>query len=243
MCCWKFWQNKESTLSNYPKDIIPKPQFVIKIDIDNLINKIGDFIICRRLNGKLEDNLIDFNGRKRLKIEALGDIINLSTNLLGAKFKTDEHLMFAPKGDGRDDWNGEVVDLSKYKDSYTIVQNFSFVTYKGVHLHNRAFPYCKTLSKDDIKKADSLGIDVGKLNELSEAQFSGAIYLEHKPTMLNYWHIVMDLYPQGSDTPIVDKKAKWKKNMAKFVLEQILIIDFEIEPESIPCICENFYIR
>lgn len=243
MCCWKHWRNKESDTVVYPKDIVPQPQYVIKIDIDNLLDKIGDFLICRRLNGSLDDNIIEFNGRKKLTIEALGDIINLSTNMLGAKFRTDKHLMYSPKGDATNDWDGKPVDLSKYNESYTIVENYSFVTYKGKGLHNHDFPYWKALSKDDIKKAESLGIDLGKLNELSEAQFTGKIRLEHKPTMLNYWHVVMDLYPQDSEDPLVDKKARWKKNMARFVLEKILTIDFEIEIESIPSISKKNYIK
>lgn len=243
MCCWNLWPSKRAqVVPSYPKEIIPNVKYVIQINIDKLINEM-DFYICRRLKGCLDENTIVFNGKKRLRLDAIENIINMSTNLLGAKFDANKHIQFSPTGEARNDWDGRKIEFPHYSESFQIIANCSYVAYKGRKLHNIPFPYLKNLSNYEKKKAKVLGIDLGKINASNEYQCMGTIRLAHKPTMLNYWHVVMDLYPQDSNDPISDKSSRWKKNMVSFVLEKILTVDFEVNPNNISKIRKSFYVK
>ena len=243
MCCWKLFHTRGKEYSSYPKEILPTSKYVIKIDIDDLLGKVGDFLICRRIEGLLEENMVGFNGKVRLKVEALGKIPNLSTNLLGAKFQANKHIAFSPSGDARCDWDGRKIDFAKFKDSFHIVENCTYVAYHGNNLHNIPVPYKKNLNKDDKNKLARLGINLDNFIKDGEAEMMGTIKLEHKPTMLNYWHIVMDLYPYASCDPIKKDGAAWQENMVKFVVQKILTVNFEVAPEHIPSIPKRNYIK
>lgn len=241
MCCWKLFHNRGKKDSSYPKEILPSTKYVIKIDIDDLFGKVNDFIICRRIEGSLEDNTVTFNGKVRLKVEALGKILNLSTNLLGAKFRADKHIAFSPTNDARKDWDGNDIKYSAFKDSFRIIENCTYVCYHGSNLHNISVPYRKKLNKEDKRKLASLGINLDKFVKEDEAELTGTIKLEHKPTMLNYWHIVMDIYPHASSNPIYNDDAAWKEKMVNFVVQEILTVKFETIPDSIPLIPKSIY--
>lgn len=241
MSCWKRWRNNNSRSSSYPKEIIPKAKYVVNIDIDRILDYKDDFLICRRLKGTLEENIVPFNGKYVLKTESLGNIINMSTNLLGAKFKANKHIQFSPKGDGILDWDGKKVDMKMFSMSFQVLDNCSFVAYKGKILHNIQVPYIKVLSDAEKKNAQSLGINLDKLNGLNEAPLIGTIRLAHRPTMLNYWHVVMDLFPHGSATPLTDAHGAWKKRMTSFVLEKILTKNYIAELSSVPRIPRFLY--
>ena len=243
MCCWKLFHAKGKEDSSYPKEILPTSKYVIKIDIDDLLGKVSDFLVCRRIKGSLEENTVTFNGKVRLKVEALGKIPNLSTNLLGAKFQADQHIAFSPTGDARCDWDGKNIDLAKFKDSFQVVENCTYVAYHGDALHNIPVPYRKNLNKDDKNKLASRGINLDNFITKGEAELTGTIKLEHKPTMLNYWHIVMDIYPYDSPDPIKKDDAAWQKNMVDFVVQKILAVKFEAAPEYIPSIPKRKYIK
>ena len=241
MCCWKLFHARGKEDSSYPKEILPTSKYVIKIDIDDLLGKVSDFIICRRINGSLEENTVAFNGKVRLKVEALGKIPNLSTNLLGAKFNAYKHIAFSPTGNARCDWDGKNIDFEKFKDSFQIIENCTCIAYHGDILHNIPVPYRKNLNKEDKNKLASLGINLDNFITKGEAELTGTIKLEHKPTMLNYWHIVMDLYPYASSEPIKKDEAAWQKKMVDFVIQKILAVKFEPVSESIPSIPKSIY--
>lgn len=240
MCCWKLFHAKGKNGSSYPRELLPTPQYVVKIDIDDLLGKVSDFLICRRIEGSLEENTVQFNGKTRLKVEALGKIPNLSTNLLGAKFKANKHIAFSPTGDARCDWDGKNIDLAKFKDSFQIIKNYTYVVYRGNFLHNVSIPYRKELNKDDKNKLAIIGINLDNF-VAKEVELKGTIKLEHKPTMLNYWHIVMDLYSFGACAPIKRDDATWQKTMVDFVVQKILTVKFETGSESIPSIPKSIY--
>ena len=222
MCFWKRCRakGKEGKGSSYPKSILPDVEYVVQIDIDDLLNKVDDFVVSRRILGKVEDNIDVFANRLRLRIEALGNIPNMSLNLLGGRFKDKKHIRFRQLGEAAKEWDGNQVLMKDYAGKYEELKDCASIAFRGKDLHRIAIPYKKTITdKGEKEKLRRLGIDLDRFTDKNEVNLQGIIRLEHKPTMLNYWHLVMDIYPHEEIVPIKRTDATWKKNMVSFVTD------------------------
>ena len=240
MCFWRLCHKKNN--APYPKVILPNIKYIKKINIDDLLDNVEGFIVSRRITGRLEENVDVFAGKKRLRVEALGNIPNLSLNLLGGKFVDKRHLKFRQLHDASREWDGLPVLLHNYADKYEVINNCFSVVYRGKDLHNISIPYKKEIkNKVEKDKLQKLGIDLAKFTDGELTSLQGKIQLEHKPTMLNYWHFVMDIFPQEENSPLKKTNAAWQKSLVQYVIEEILISKFEINPRLVPKICDSLY--
>ena len=242
MCFWRRSLAKGRLDSFYPKSILPNVEYVVKIDIDDLLEKVGEFVVSRRINGSVDDNVDDFAGQRRLRIEALGSIPNMSLNLLGGKFIEKKHTKFRQLDEATNEWDGKEVLIEDYAGKYEELDNGASISFRGKDLHRIAVPYKKTITdKGEKEKLRRLGLDLDRLADNNEVNLEGVIKLEHKPTMLNYWHLVMDIFPHASEVPIKRTDATWKKNIVSFVTQEILTVKYEVNPNPIPRIRKRLY--
>ena len=80
----------------YPLSILPKSQYIQRINIDKLYRDIS-LIIVRR-SDKPKEEVFNKFGIMREDVITRGDIPGMSMNLLGGKFKY-EHIRFNPVGE------------------------------------------------------------------------------------------------------------------------------------------------
>ena len=242
MCFLRRCFAKGRSDSCYPTSILPEVGYVLKIDVDDLLDKVEGFVVSRRINGSVEDNVDYFAGHRRLRIEALGSIPNMSLNLLGGRFIEKKHTKFRQRDEAADAWDGKIVLIEDYAGKYEELKNCTAVSFRGKDLHRIAIPYKKTVAdKGEREKLHRLGIDLDRFSDNKDVNLQGMIKLEHKPTMLNYWHLVMDIYPHASEVPIMRTEAAWKKSIVSFVTQEILTVKFEVNPKPIPKIRRCLY--
>lgn len=244
MCFWRRCLAKRRSDICYPKGILPNVEYALKIDIDDLLDKVGNFVVSRRIEGSVDDNIDLFAGQRRLRIEALGSIPNMSLNLLGGRFIEKKHTKFRQLNEAANDWDGKEVLIEDYDGKYEALNNCAAVSFRGKNLHRIAVPYKKKITdKGEMEKLRRLGIDLDRFSDNNDVNLQGVIKLEHKPTMLNYWHLVMDIFPSASEVPIKRADATWKKNIVSFVTQEILTVKFEVNPKPIPRIRKRLYSR
>lgn len=238
MCLRRHCQDRTNN-SSYPRSILPEVGFVVKIVIDDLLDKVNLFVLSRRLPGRLEDNIVIFGGKKRVRIASLGKIPNWSLNLLGGKFLEKAHTKFRQFDEAASDWDGKPVILENYIDKCEVIKDSSSIDYLGRDIHNISVPYVKEVKdKDEKKRLREAGV---RIEDFTSVNLSAEIRLEHKPSMMNYWHVVMDIYPQESDTPIKDANSTWKQCLVDYIIQEILSVKFIVNPRTIPVIPESFY--
>lgn len=93
----------------YPKVIVPQVNFLHSLNVESLLSCYPKLLVSRRVKGAKEGAFDTFNGRSQLKDSLMGQVANMSLNLLGALFENDKHLVFAPINEYVKDWNGEDV--------------------------------------------------------------------------------------------------------------------------------------
>lgn len=243
MCFWRRWQVKRGKRGRYPKRILPTVKYVVSINVDILLAEVRDFVVSRRIKGSIEENTCVFAGQRRLRVEALGSIPNMSLNLLGGKFIEKRHNRFRQVGEAAEEWHGERILMKSFIGKFEVVDNCSAVAFRGKDLHRVAVPYKKAATRAEKDKLKSRGIDLDRFVDGSVINHEGLIKLEHKPTMLNYWHMVLDLFPQEAELPIKRDDAAWKKNMIGFVVQEILTVKYEIDPDPVPTIHKGVYCK
>lgn len=239
-------------MCKYPIRILPKKQYVKHIDVDILCSTCEHSILARRLDvcegGQLPFH--EIGGQKLLNEDAISeDILDWSTNLLGGEFKIED-IGWKQKGSGIKDWDNEDVDICKYEDCYSRIETEYYSAFITVDcLHNKIIPYRRNFadkaslvqyynSTGDITKET-----VDQWNNNKEIECQATIKVEHKPTMLNYWHMTVGIIPRDFKEPIprdLNKQKSLKKSVKRALRLYILKnISCEIHQEyKIP---ENIY--
>lgn len=103
----------------YPYQILPKKEFFHLMDVKTLLACYPNLAVSRRVSGNVEDAFVPFNGQKQLKDSLMGQVANMSLNLLGGLFDNEKHLRFCPK-QNVEDWDGQDVDVRSLEGKYEI---------------------------------------------------------------------------------------------------------------------------
>ena len=68
----------------YPKVIVPQVNFLHSLNVESLLSCYPKLLVSRRVKGAKEGAFDTFNGRSQLKDSLMGQVANMSLNLLGA---------------------------------------------------------------------------------------------------------------------------------------------------------------
>lgn len=104
----------------YPYQILPKKEFFHLMDVKTLLACYPNLAVSRRVSGNVEDAFVPFNGQKQLKDSLMGQVANMSLNLLGGLFDNEKHLRFCPK-QNVEDWDGQDVDVRSLRESMRLM--------------------------------------------------------------------------------------------------------------------------
>jgi hypothetical protein len=204
----------------YPLSILPKKNYIIRIDIDKLCEEISTSLVRR--SQKKESELFNKFGKLREDVLAEGDILNMSMNLLGGKFKS-KHIKFNPVKEATKIWDGkESIFYYKY---HSFIQNLSQVTpifFNVRDLHNQSIPYQRSKDKDVTKLISKLNIKA--IETEGKYEFNGKSIVSHEPTLLNYWHVEFQIKDIENNL-VSNTKSAWKKNVVEMALKHVISIN------------------
>lgn len=237
-------------MCEYPKRILPKREYVRRIDVDDLKEKCQQALLARRLDGG-ENHFHYIGGRKILNEGVINeDVLNWSTNLLGGEFKTED-VCWRQKNEGSKEWNDETVDLCNYGGCYelTISADCVFITISC--LHKTIIPYKRKFgSRDDLRQYAENTSDITKdvveqWNAKDELDCRASIIVGHSPTMLNYWHMTIDITPKDFAEPMPrdGKKNKGLRRKVREALHMHILNNILCEEPHVEGIPEDLYIR
>lgn len=224
---------------NYPKRILPRKKYKLKIDFDKYLHT-KKFILIRRTD-KPQSYAFDELGTLRIDalINNLQDVQNMSVNLLGAKYRL-QYLGYIPKGDATNTWvKKKCISIKSYKNSVEYNSNVYPIYFILNDIVNHQFQYKRKKDKEYLK------IYKEKNSTVPEGDYifsTGIIEVIHIPIVLNYWHAEFRL-KDIIDNKIV-KKVKshnggfnseyWQNQLVKSALENVLSVKAKPEfPEHI----------
>lgn len=224
----------------YPNRLIPKTCWRQNIDIHNLIHQECDVYVARRIDGRREDCVNEEFGPENafLKSDAFknSDIPEMSLSLLGALFNPED-LRYRQIRLGMKDWDGKKVrDNALIEECVMECPNPWFaVVWNVAGLHDQAVPYKKDFSREkDYKKFVEEINRVSQVINMEFEEYRGTAdplvaitKLKHSPSFLNYWHFLFEIFPMGSEKPMVETKSKWEKDLADKVAKQCLRYGFQ----------------
>lgn len=225
----------------YPKTILPSKMYIHKINVDKIINK-NDFYVVRRVPSHYLDSIYKLNGTTTmLRISSatkLNKVVGFSMNILGAKYSI-KHLKYIAKYPPiSNTWNGKVINFIscffRYRKCIEVDNNCIAFVYKASSLHNKEVPYLRTFEKEKDFKAVTDAIEVKNVArkfifcKRKPNSFVGNIKLMHSPINFNYWHIILSIFPEGSDEPLSNMNGKWKEDICDYVYKIYLSKNFMV---------------
>lgn len=209
----------ENNTPAYPAVIMPREDFVMKLDINTIHNECGRCYVQRRrgdYSAELED-YPDF-----LSPRTFGDHLpGMSVNLMGGLFEP-EHVCFEPNDIVEWDENATLLDASDVKFAY---RSNNKGVYIDTSVNGKIFPAPREFAQkeDMIKVKNSLA---NVLTGFVKKQMYDVLYqikVRHAPSVQNYWHWQVELNPLGYDTAVVMKdKAQWQKELFRVFINYIM---------------------
>lgn len=236
-------------MCDYPSRILPNRQYVRRINIDELHVKCQNSLLIRRLDSD-EYPFHEIGGRKLLNEGVINDdVLDWSTNLLGGEFKIED-ICWRQTLKGVAEWNGEEVDIHNYDGNYHQIVPTYYIFIKINCLHKATIPYNRKFgSKKELEQYAKKTNDVTKDNidwyVDNEVECHATITIEHKPTMLNYWHMTIEITPRDFDKPM-PRNGKQNKSLKKKVREALhvyLVSNVMCEVESVENIPKELYLN
>lgn len=243
-------------MADYPKEILPRKEYLGKIETALLLEKQSNAVIGHWLN--LEDCT-----RSRYIDESMGEefaqltnealpqdkMVNLSCSLLGAVYGF-VHFAYVPKAAGKISWDksSDIADDMLVPDNYKTLSDYLVVAWEIKDLAGVKLPYIRSF--DQKKQYDTAvkavhEVQVNNKEELAvfdewekisqregsklrDVKLIGEVHVNHDPTNLNYWHFTIDLQPMDKDSELKYVKNGWQKNLANELFKILKSTYFEV---------------
>lgn len=229
-------------MTAYPKELLPQRNYAHSLQFDRMLDFLP-LTVMRRSDVK-----IDYSAINRLPENCITkeDVVGLSMNLLGGSFKAEEHLRYRTKGRGNENWDGETISDVKEGD-YEIVKVESPVYFSCKEIHRVSIPYERHFNKrQDWETYHKNSSDVSYSEMVwrrdSPYEVCGEIYIVHKPTRMNYWHVELQISElEGKGMYIERTKANWNRCLRRKVVDHLrrnYLSPDKVEEYTIP---ENMY--
>lgn len=191
---------------NYPAAILPDEEYLLEMDIPQLLRVYPNLYAARRIDGNRDQLVVQIDGDNVLVDAALKgiNVANFSVNLVGALFDVNSHLEFRPISEEiTKQWKGEKVSLEQMDNKYEI-KNPCFAIYYKI-LDFIKYPLIQDMTFQS--ENDFIGFKANVVANHVEETYLNAFEkgktiqlpvkkkVNHIPTFCNYWHIVLDTYP------------------------------------------------
>ena len=226
----------------YPEEIVSRSAYKEKIPIANL--NADDFCVTRRIEGKVSDNIDILDGKPNLDPDCMGNIVEMSVNLLGGAF-LPEHTLWIQDGEGKLPWDGKKdVRVDDYPGCYRI-HDGEFVYFKASILHHAVYPHDYQLKNkgqykayhDALKKNIEIAFKDGVATNISVT-----LVLDSDPTNLNYWHLKMVALLTGTDIELKNDSS-YRQLVFSHILCHVLCKQFLQENATTGKITHDIYTK
>lgn len=234
---------------DYPREILPQKGFVVPFPFQELVDTFGDYHLCYRIDGSVEENLEPdtFNGQRRLKDACFKHLPHMSMNLHGGLFQP-EHVRFVQKKPACDKWNGKSdVSLDEYIQYVEENDNCTPIFYLASDLCQDIRTLVSFQDRTAYKAAADFfaessftmpPYEKGKLLEIVVE-----VRVKHEPSNLNYWHTQMEVHPPHGEAELKDDNATWRKRIFHQIRNSILCYRYTETPQKDYKIQESMYRR
>lgn len=231
----------------FPEYILPLPHYAAKINQDKLDS--SSWVVCRVIDKPVDDYLVTLHGGVQiLKGICLGgSVLRLSLHLLGGALR-EEDICFRGKNAGTKEWKGEDARSFLNPDNYAYEKASYPLHYMGAHLHNLTVPASISGLKDNKGKRKAMqtqlsGKDWSKFDNLKDVAIVNAkITIEHVPTFMNYWHMQMEVTPEGTNEKLKNEKS-WRGDILSHIKAEVLTKRFTTSLAVIPRVSPCSYCR
>ncbi|NIG52512.1 hypothetical protein [Chitinophaga sp. Cy-1792] len=202
----------------YPKNILPRGNYINPIDI-NILNGQDKYVILRRSDKCIGDT---FNEFENLVDNIILDqrIPGLSMNLLGGNYEI-KHLKFNQTGGAGKYWDSiREIKLNEYLKDIKLLEVYCPIYFFVEDLQNIEFPYSRPNDATAKKLLTELGIpqQVGQT-----ANVIAKVEIVHKPSNANYWHVEFTIRESLHENAkaIKDANSRWKENLTQSIYHLI----------------------
>ena len=220
----------------YPSEILPQQGWRQCINTQELSERCPDAMLGRKMDGTRDQCINPEDDTLYMSVFPVSSIPNLSCSLLGTFFKVS-YLHFLPDNKGKAPWTTgqSVCDDMLREENYNYYPDVTVVGWKVKDVFRLPLPYTRSFDKkklyDDFKESAKEVAELRKqmvfLNawedlkknpdnaNLRIVEVEGEARVNHAPTMLNYWHFTIDVYPAETDLkPLTKASEGWRKNLA-----------------------------
>lgn len=210
---------------SYPEKILPKSNYILEMDIPQLLKVYPNLYVARRIDGDKHQLVLQVDGDNILSDAALRatNVANFSVNLIGGLFDAGNHIQYRPlQDDITKPWKGECVTSNDMDSKYEIKEPCFAVYYKIADFIN--FPLIQEMnfqSENDFMGFKAIAAANRKEDIYLNAFSKGKIVelpvkkkVNHAPTICNYWHLVLDTYPYENPNTAIstsDTKGPYKR--------------------------------
>lgn len=236
-------------MPDYPTEILPHESYKLNMDVDSLASKEEGACVVRRVAEKpLLEKVFGVTVFLNNDILQAKDILDMSTYLLGAKYQ-NSHLPFvdASKRDWKGETNREIREVLTDANSWSFIDGASFpLMIRLSQLHLKTFDYPRTFDSPKQKKEYEEKYKIKNFYAVDDkkAIYSFSIRFVHTPTLLNYWHFEMKLYP-SIDVVFSRKeeKKKWMRKMVEDFLNKQFVLAIVEDEEDAAKIDASYYLK
>lgn len=192
---------------SYPLQILPHTDYLLPIVIDAVIAEGHGNVLVQRRSDCPELIAFEDGQRDSSKVtsHAFVNIAEMSMNLMGGLFKS-ERAYWSQKKPAHDNWDGKEVDPAKYLVSCEPTDPDAPLFYfKIASLHGLDFPHPRRGQKPkDMELYSVVNAVIEQFTGKDGKSFkgfktNGKLFVNHVPTMMNYWHIQLELRSKKKD--------------------------------------------
>lgn len=189
-------------MSEYPEEILPKTHFAPQINLETVVSKSNEFVVCRSIDIPLEDAIVeDEDGSEILDLDVLGDsIVGMSVNLMGGHFNESHLRYYTPhKFLSGQYWDGKrEIKLIDFVGQYDNDKKAYPLYYSSKVVHRQVLPCeLRNTRKEHLKRIREVFQKAAQIFE-NNVNLNCEIFVNHKPNNLNYWHSQIELKPLGA---------------------------------------------
>lgn len=237
--------------NRYPVGLVPYVGLKDKIIIPDLSRPENHFDVARRIRKEkltlidLDDDYLIIPAEMRPRVFETREIPDLSMNIMSRDNRAD-FVNYGQYGIACSDWNKKTVIPHKYS-KYVKREDTVALVFRAKDFHLIPIPYYKAVqSQSDfnalepfIEKEDETTRELlaNSFKRGNKYKVIGLLELEHKPTMMNYWHITLVIREDGTGKIVSKAKNAAEKELCNFVIDHILASKGVLQKEK----CRNLH--
>lgn len=230
----------------YPQEILPSKRFVCPFPLFALVEKMGDYEVCYRLNGSVDANkdVDGLGGKTVLKEECFEHIAHLSMNLLGGLFRP-EYVCFVQKKPGSEPWCGEDIKFEEYTPCVNEKNDAVPIFYLASKINQNNLTVTARFNDSQSYKKfkEIVGGTWPEFHEGISIEITSEVRIEHVPSNLNYWHLQMEVYPEMSEDALNNESGVWRSRIFEQIKTAVLCHHFTETPSLKYTIPEELYVK